>query len=53
MFIVYAFVLSHGFVSKDCLDTVLEPIVKHKNKNVQDINNYRPYALATVISKLL
>ena len=45
--------LSHGFVPKACLDTLLMLIVKNKNKSVQDINNYRPIALATVISKLL
>ena len=45
--------MSHGFVPKACLDTLLEPIVKNKNKNVQDTNNYRPIALVTVISKLL
>ena len=45
--------LSHGFVPKACLNTVLVPIVKNKNKNVQDIKSYRPIVLATVISKLL
>ena len=45
--------LSHGFVSKACLDTLLVPIVKTKNKSVQDINNYLPIALPTVTSKLL
>ena len=45
--------LSHGFVLKACLDTLLVPIVKNKNKNVQDTYNYCPIALVTVISKLL
>ena len=44
--------LRHGFIPHACIDTVLVPIAKNKNKNVQDINNYRPIALATVTSKL-
>ena len=51
--VLFNMCLSHGFVPKACLDTLLVPIVKNKNKNVQDINKYRPIALATVISELL
>ena len=50
--ILFNLCLRHGFIPHACIDTVLVPIVKNKNKNVQDINNYRPIALATVISKL-
>ena len=51
--VLFNMCLRHGFVPKACLDTLLVPIVKNKNKIVQDTNNYRPIALATVISKLL
>ena len=51
--ILFNVCLSRGFVPKTYLDILLVPIVKNKNKNIQDINNYRPIALATVIYKLL
>ena len=48
----YNLCLHHGFIPHACIDTVSVPRVKNKNINVQDISNYRPIALATVISKL-
>ena len=45
--------LSHGVIPSPCLDTILVPIVKNLNGNIQDTGNYRPIAVATVISKLL
>ena len=44
--------LMHGFIPSNCLETVINPILKNRNGNVQDTSNYRPIALATVISKL-
>ena len=44
--------LIHGFIPSNCLETVINPIFKNRNGNVQDGFNYRPIALATVISKL-
>ena len=43
----------HGFIPSNCLETEINPISKNCNGNVQDTSNYRPIALATVISKLL
>ena len=37
---------------QNCLNTLLIPIRKSAMKEVRDSNNYRPIALATVISKL-
>ena len=37
----------------NCLETVINSIVKNCNGNKQDASNYKPIALATVISKLL
>ena len=35
-----------------CTETILVPIYKNNKSNIHDKNNYRPIALATVISKL-
>ena len=34
------------------IETIIVPIVKNKCGNLSDSNNYRPIALATIISKL-
>ena len=42
----------HGFLPNPLTDTVLVPIVKDKTKNISDKGNYRPIALASVMSKV-
>ena len=42
----------HGYIPKPCINTVIVPILKNKNGNHQDYDNYRPTAIATVVSKL-
>ena len=42
----------HGFLPNPLTDTVLVPIVKTKTKNISDKGNYRPIALASVVSKV-
>ena len=42
----------HGYIPKPCINTVIVPIVKNKNGNHQVCGNYRPIAIATVVSKL-
>ena len=44
--------LMHGFIPPNCLTTMLVPVSKSSVKDVRDPNNYRPIALASVISKL-
>ena len=44
--------LIHGHIPTACLDTVLTPIIKSRNGDVNSKNNYRPVAIATVLSKL-
>jgi len=42
-----------GFVPDSSLNTTIVPIYKNKNGNMTDASNYRPVAVATVVSKLL
>ena len=50
--ILFILCLFHGVVPDNCLASVIIPLVKDKNKNLQDVNNYRPIAVASTISKL-
>ena len=42
----------HGFLPSDLTDPVLVPIFKDKTDDISDKGNYRPIALASVISKV-
>ena len=44
--------ISHSVMSQACIETILVLIYKNNKSNIHDKNNYRPIALATVISKL-
>ena len=44
--------ISHGVMPQACIEIILVPIYKNNKSNIHDKNNYRPIALATVISKL-
>ena len=44
--------LSHGYLPPAMIKTTIAPIVKNKCGNISESNNYRPIALATIISKL-
>ena len=44
--------LSHGHLPLDIIKTTIVPIVKNTCGNISESNNYRPIALATIISKL-
>ena len=50
--ILFNLCLFHGIIHDKCLASVIIPIVKDKNKDLQDVNNYRPIAAALTISKL-
>ena len=45
--------LVHNFLPPSMLDTVITPLIKDKNGDIQDKNNYRPLALTSILSKLL
>ena len=46
-------VCSHGYLPTALIETTTVPIVKNKSGNLSDSNNYRPIALATIVSKIL
>ena len=35
-----------------CVETIIIPVLKYSNGDVQSLNNYRPIAITSVISKL-
>ena len=45
--------LSYGHLPPKLIETTIVPIIKNKCGNISSSNNYRPIALATIISKLL
>ena len=44
--------LVHGFIPSKRLSVVLVPIIKDKTRKIQSKENYRPIALASVVSKV-
>ena len=43
----------HRDIPNSCSNTTIVPICKNKNGNMSDTSNYRPVAVASVVSKLL
>lgn len=43
----------HGILPQDMISVVLVPIVKNKRSSICSKDNYRPIALASIVSKLL
>ena len=43
----------HGYLPESLLTVILVPIIKNKAGNINSIDNYRPIALAIVVSKVL
>ena len=44
--------LTHGFLPSSFMDTKIIPLVKNRCADLSDINNYRPVAIANVLSKV-
>ena len=44
--------MSHGYVPQSLIETTIVPIIKNKAGDLSSGNNYRPIALANVISKV-
>ena len=45
--------LKHGYIPSNCLDTVIIPTLKNINGNINDANNFRPIAIATILLNCL
>ena len=45
--------LSHVYLPTAMIETTIVLIVKNKSGNLSDSNNYRPIALATIVSKII
>ena len=43
----------HGFLPESIMSVVLIPIIKDKKAKISSIDNYRPVAIASVVSKVL
>ena len=43
---------THGYLPRAMINTILVPVVKSKSGDLLDRNNYRPIALASVVSKV-
>ena len=44
--------ISHGYLSRDFMETAILPIIKNKTGNSSDKNHYRPIALVTACTKI-
>ena len=44
--------VQHSYLPVSMLDSVVVPLVKNKNGDLSDKNNYRPIALSSTISKV-
>ena len=53
LYLCFTLFLSHGHLPQKLIQTTIVPIIKNKCGNISSSHNYRPIALATVISKLL
>ena len=49
---LFTSILSHGYLPKQMLVSIIVPVVKNKNSSLSSKNNYRPVALSSVISKV-
>ena len=45
---VMSFVFAHGFLPDTMLEIVLVPVIKDKTGRIDQVDNYRPIALASV-----
>ena len=48
----FSLCLTHGYMPLDMIKTTIVPVTKNKCGKLADSNNYRPIAIATIVSKL-
>ena len=44
---------AHGYMPDKLMQSVIIPIVKNKKGDITNMDNYRPIAITTVLSKIL
>ena len=52
MSLCFTLCLAHGYLPPAMIETTIVPIIKNKSGNLSDSSNYRPIALATIVSKM-
>ena len=50
---LFTSLLVHGYLPQQLMEIILIPVIKNKCGNVSDSGNYRPIAIANIISKVL
>ena len=50
--ICFSLCFTHGYMPADMMESTIVPIIRNKCGNLADSNNYRPIAIATILSKL-
>ena len=50
--LLFTCMLSHGYIPSSFMKTSIIPILKNRNGDTSDKNNYRPIAIVTAMSKL-
>ena len=51
--LLFSAFITHGYLPGIFMKTAIVPIIKNKNKDTSDKNNYRPIALVTAASKIV
>ena len=53
MSMVISSIFTHSFIPRSMMDSVIVPVIKNKNKRINNKGNYRPICLSTVCSKMV
>ena len=51
--ILFSSLLVHSYLPKSLMTVILVPVIKNKAGNINSLNNYRPIALASILSKVM
>ena len=51
--LLFTAMLTHGHMSSDLMKTAIVPILRNRQGDTSDKNNYRPIAIVTAMSKIL
>ena len=53
MSMVISSIFTHGFIPRSMMESVIVPVIKNKNKRINDKDNYRPICLSNICSKIV